>query len=134
MFLLVISIFFAVFVEHITTHGYIFYVHVTKEMNIMNKDYVKGMLGMAAVAVAIAFFLAWPNQTVEDSVEVANVPTPENGEVIKASLDPNNNDNESAPAPAGQEMIERAQAAADNRETQDNADEKDALEINVIAD
>ena len=53
MFLLVISIFFSVFVEHITTHGYIFYVHVTKEMIIMNKDYVKGMLGMAQESVLL---------------------------------------------------------------------------------
>ena len=31
-------------------------------------------------------------------------------------------------------MIDRAQAAADNQETQENTEEKAALEINVIAD
>ena len=100
----------------------------------MNKDDVKGMCGMIAVAAAIAFFLAWPAQTVEDSVEVADVPVQENSEVIKASLDPSDNDNENTHVPAGQEMINRAKEAAENQDARNNTEDNDVMEINVIAD
>ena len=100
----------------------------------MNKNYMKGALGLAAVAAAIAFFLAYPssNSVTEDPVVVATNSVVEVVEVVKVGLDHNSDEN--AQMPAGHEMIDRAQAAADNQETQENTEEKAALEINVIAD
>mgnify|MGYP003662930526 FL=1 len=97
----------------------------------MNKDYLKGAIGMTVIAVAIAFFLAYPTNNAEDSIEVASTSATENGEVIKASLDPSENEN--SQVPVGQEMIDRAREAVDNQETQENVEEA-PLEINVIAD
>ncbi len=98
----------------------------------MNKDYIKGMFGLAVVAVAIAFFLAYPNTTAEVSTEVASTPVTENNEVIKASLNPDENEN--TQTPAGQEMIDRAQEAADNQGTQENTANEDDLVIEVFSE
>lgn len=98
----------------------------------MNK-YMKSFIGLGIVAAAVTAFLAWPSDTTDATLNVADGNASDNveGDAIRASFNdevPLNDDQKTPASTTNQDIIDRTNEAAKRSE------DADALEVEVIAD